>query len=199
MPRIRLKEKSPEFDDDSQDRPKARPHVRLCDAPGCTDEGAHRAPKDRDLKEYYHFCLEHVQDYNKAWNYFEGLSDDQIQDHILSSLYGERPTRRYDIDGRLQEALQEKIRAFFGDSPEKPRAARRAAPDTLPPSPEAQALSHMGLSVPVTIEEIRLRYRELVRLHHPDRTGGDKTSEEVLKIVNMAYTILCQAYKKTVA
>lgn len=198
MPRIRLKARSPEFDE-PQSATDAKPRVRLCDAPNCMGEGTHRAPKDRGLKEYYHFCLDHVQDYNKAWNYFEGLSDDQIQEHILNSLYGERPTRRYDIDGRLQEALQEKIREFFGDSPEKPRTRHRASPDTLPPSPEAQALSHMGLSVPVTIEEIRLRYRELVRLHHPDRTGGDKTSEEVLKIVTMAYTILRQAYEKTTA
>lgn len=173
--------------------------TRPCDVPGCSAPGDHRAPRDRDLKTYYHFCLEHVQNYNKSWNYFEGLSDDQIQEHILNSLYGERPTRRYDIDGRLQEALQEKLRDFLGQTP--PRGARAEGgrtrpPETLPLSPEAQALATLGLCAPVTIEEIRLRYRDLVRLHHPDRTGGDKDSEEVLKTITMAYTILSQAHEK---
>ncbi len=172
--------------------------TRPCDVPGCSAPGDHRAPKDRDLKEYYHFCLEHVQDYNKSWDYFSGLSDDQIQNHILNSLYGERPTRRYDIDGRLQEALQEKIRDFLGgpDPAADPRRTRRP-PESLPLSPESQALAILGLGVPVTIEEIRLRYRELVRIHHPDRTGGDKDSEEALKSITMAYTILRQAHEKT--
>ncbi|HRC26010.1 MAG TPA: J domain-containing protein [Alphaproteobacteria bacterium] len=195
MPRIRLKTRSPEFAE-PQERPATEGKTRLCDAPGCTAPGDHRAPRDRDLKTYYHFCLEHVQNYNKSWNYFEGLSDDQIQDHILNSLYGERPTRRYDIDGRLQEALQEKLRDFLGKTPPRGPQGRTRPPETLPLSPEAQALATLGLSAPVTIEEIRLRYRDLVRLHHPDRTGGDKESEEILKTVTMAYTILSQAHEK---
>lgn len=200
MPRIRLRPNSPEFDDpqDGVSRTSApsKQAPRPCDAPGCTAAGAHRAPKDRNLKEYYYFCLEHVQDYNKTWDYFAGLNDDQIQAHILHSLYGDRPTRRYDIDGRLQDALEEKIRDLLGGEPKRSGARDKTHTPTPPQTPEAQALARMGLTAPVTLEEIRLRYRELVRIHHPDRTGGDKTSEEVLKSVTMAYTILRQAYEK---
>ena len=48
----------------------------LCDHPGCDKCGEYRAPKDRSLKEYYWFCLEHVQEYNAKWNYYDGETDD---------------------------------------------------------------------------------------------------------------------------
>ena len=44
----------------------------VCDHPGCNKAGEYRAPKDRNLKEYYWFCLEHVQEYNAKWNYYGG-------------------------------------------------------------------------------------------------------------------------------
>lgn len=188
MPRIKLKSRSPEFAEPSNP-PEAAEDARLCDAPGCRAPGLHRAPRDRGLKDYYHFCLDHVQDYNKSWDYFAGLSEDQIQDQILHSLYGDRPTRRYDLNARLQEALQEKLRDFLEEGPERVKPRARAT-QTLPLSPEAQALATLGLTTPVTMDEVRLRYRELVRLHHPDRTGGDKGSEDILKEVTMAYTLL---------
>ena len=40
-----------------------------CDHPGCNKRGEYRAPKDRKLKEYYWFCLEHVQEYNACLLY----------------------------------------------------------------------------------------------------------------------------------
>ena len=45
---------------------------RKCDHPGCEKAGEYRAPKDRKLKDYYWFCLEHVQEYNAQWNYYAG-------------------------------------------------------------------------------------------------------------------------------
>ena len=48
-----------------------------CDFPGCNKPGEYRAPKNRGLKEYYWFCLEHVQAYNAKWNYYEGEDDEE--------------------------------------------------------------------------------------------------------------------------
>ena len=47
---------------------------KICDASNCNHEGIYPAPKSRDqLNEYYFFCLDHIRDFNKSWNYFEGL------------------------------------------------------------------------------------------------------------------------------
>ena len=48
--------------------------VQPCDHAGCDLPGLYPAPKSRQrLNERYHFCLEHVREYNKKWNFFEIL------------------------------------------------------------------------------------------------------------------------------
>ena len=56
-----------------------RAGLRRCDHPDCAEAGEHRAPRDRGLKEYYWFCLEHVRAYNAAWDYFRGMSATEIE------------------------------------------------------------------------------------------------------------------------
>ena len=90
MPKIHLKPQSPEFIDQT-------PHtgVRQCDMPGCSRDGEFRAPKDRSLSEYYQFCQEHVAEYNKAWDFFDGMNAKEIEDHIIRSAFWDRPTRKF--------------------------------------------------------------------------------------------------------
>lgn len=52
---------------------------RKCDHPGCNKDGEFKAPKNRSLKDYYWFCLEHVQEYNSRWNYY--TDDDSEPEH----------------------------------------------------------------------------------------------------------------------
>lgn len=55
---------------------------------------------------------------------------------------------------------------------------------------ERHALAQMNLGWPVTLKEIKDRYKELVKQHHPDANGGDKQAEERLKMIIQAYTHL---------
>ena len=56
------------------------PGVQLCEWPDCAAEGEHRAPRSRDdMDSYRWFCLEHAREYNKGWNYFAGMSDDEVE------------------------------------------------------------------------------------------------------------------------
>ena len=65
---------------------------RRCDHAGCKGEGLYRAPKSRRrLKDYYFFCFDHVQAYNKAWNYHAGMSAEEIEAHLRAAVLGERP------------------------------------------------------------------------------------------------------------
>lgn len=206
MPRIRLKPNSAEYADPN------KPHNRntLCEMDGCCEKGEYKAPKHRGLNDYYHFCLDHVRDYNKAWNYFSGMNDEEVQEHLLKSLHGFRPTWKYGVNGGPTEALRDKIWQtyhFTDDAPPKDHEHHqdRYSQDSYSArqdqgisafSPEFQALAIMGLAPPVTPQAIKTRYKELAKKHHPDLNKGCNQSEELLKQINMAYTILKAAFEK---
>ena len=48
----------------------------------------------------------------------------------------------------------------------------------------------LDLKPPVTLKEVKARYKTLVKRLHPDANGGDKEAEERLKVVNQAYSTL---------
>lgn len=194
MPKIQLKPNSPEFDSSQQ-----HTKTRCCDMPGCRDTGEFRAPKDRSLSEHYWFCQEHVREYNKAWNFFEGMADSEVQEHMLKSLYGDRPTWKYGVNGSAAEELYRKAWQTYNNTEEEPPKADsfdRRSHYTETQTPEYEALAIMGLAPPITLPAIKTRYKELAKKHHPDLNRDNPKSEELLKQINMAYTILKLAYEK---
>lgn len=168
---------------------------RLCDHPGCERPGEHRAPKSPDnLNSFYWFCLDHVQAYNRAWNFYAGMTPEEIEKQIQFDTIWNRPTwplgSNPRIDFLLREGSGDPFRLF-----EEERAGARAdrapamEPDR-PLGPEARALRTMGLSRPVTADQLKARFKELVKKLHPDSNGGDKAAEERLRLVIEAYAIL---------
>lgn len=195
MPQIKLKQNSPEFEELRQKK-QAQAGKRRCDMPGCTHSGDHRAPKDRSLNDYYHFCFDHVQEYNQAWNFFSGMADRDVERQIISDLYGDRPTWRADSYRGFESELRRKIHEAhtFEEAPEDESPQR-----PMTGNPQMDALTLLGLTAPVTFDQIKLRYRALVKKYHPDHqigTGTDpRIAEEKLKEINMAYTVLKAAYQ----
>ncbi|MBB4265620.1 J domain-containing protein [Roseospira visakhapatnamensis] len=169
------------------------PGVPMCDHPGCANRGEFRAPKDRSLSSYYHFCLDHVRAYNKAWNYYANMDSEEIEQQVRRSTVWDRPTwrmggagpRRFD-PGTLHDPL-----GVFDDM----HATQDGHVDAEPTpfardSRETQALRELDLTWPLTREELRARYRTLVKRHHPDANNGDKAAEERFKCVSEAYRVL---------
>jgi hypothetical protein len=197
MPKIRLKPKSAEFDDGG----RQIPGLRLCDMPGCGCEAPHKAPKSRELKDYYWFCLDHAQEYNKAWDYFTGMTEADIEAHIRKSFLWDRPTQRFD-SGNMHEKLYRAAWQTYNSTDKDPKdsgygAGFRFSNDpTIMATPEMQAMALMGLEPPTDLAKIKARYRELVKKYHPDLNPGDKKAEEMIRSVNMSYTILKLAYEK---
>ena len=169
--------------------------VRLCDQAGCTAEGLYRAPKSRErLNDYFVFCLEHVRDYNQTWDFYRGMSQEQIEAHIRFDTVWQRPSwplGNFKMNGHC-DPLDEIGEGFglFGKQREEKRAAHR---DWVARSPEEKALLLLGLKPPPVFAEIKARYKELVKRFHPDANGGDKGAEEQLKLINQAYSTLKQA------
>jgi hypothetical protein len=167
-----------------------------CDMPGCAEAGAYRAPKDRSLGSYYHFCLEHVRAYNKAWNFYAGMTADEIEAHVRTSTIWDRPTWRMGGGGhggphRLDpESFADPLGVFAETRAAEARHAREAATPFPRDSRETKALQELDLDWPVSREDLRARYRVLVKRHHPDANNGDKQAEERFKRVSEAYRVL---------
>jgi DnaJ domain len=163
--------------------------TRLCDHPGCAASGDYRAPRSRDrLRQFYWFCLDHVRAYNAQWNYYAGMSAAEIEAEIRNDTVWQRPT--WPLGGRFG-VFRSRVRDFgmFGFEEEDERSARKR-----PLTEEEQALAVFDLAPPITFAALKSRYKELVKLHHPDAHGGDKAAEERLKVIIRAYTTLKASY-----
>jgi len=166
------------------------PAVRCCDSPGCALAGEHRAPKSRDqLRDYYWFCLEHVRAYNSAWNYYAGMSEDEVEGERRADTYWHRPTWPF----RGERAFADAVNDTFGLFEEEAAARQQSKENFAASAPELAALAVLNLSPPVTRQTIKSRYKELVKRHHPDANGGSKDAEERLKAINRAYETLMRA------
>ncbi|HET8726422.1 MAG TPA: J domain-containing protein, partial [Alphaproteobacteria bacterium] len=173
--------------------PKAE--ARRCDHPDCQAVGEFRAPRSRDrLNDYFWFCLDHVREYNKAWNYHAGLSDEEVERMIRYDTVWQRPTWPMGIH-RLREArLRERAYREFGlgEDPAEARAEHKArgAEARRYRTEEEEAMAILDLDYPVDFQAIKTRYKALVKLHHPDANGGSREAEEKLKTINRAYSVL---------
>jgi hypothetical protein len=177
----------------SQDAP---PSARCCDMPTCDAHGEYRAPKARErLNEYFWFCLEHVREYNKAWDYYAGMSEREIESHVRSDVTWQRPTWPMGFWRTRERTMHEEAMRQYGfqdagESPGDRRGAGAGAKANPFRTPEEEALAELDLEPPVDFARIKARYRELAKIHHPDINGGDKTAEETLKRINRAYALL---------
>lgn len=169
-----------------EDPPK--PQARRCDHPGCGEGGEYRAPKARDrLNDYYWFCLDHVRAYNSSWDFYKGMSQDQIEDEIRRSTTWQRPTWPLGAKTggrRFNFGVHDPFGVFEEEVAAEMQAKARAE------TPEQAAMRVMELDGALTLAILKARYKELVKRHHPDVHGGDKAAEEKFKEINHAYTTL---------
>lgn len=156
--------------------------------PGCLAAGEYRAPKSREtLNQYWWFCLPHVREYNAAWDFYKGMSPGQIEAQTRADTGWQRPTwplgrlgaRAYDEDA-LRDPLN-----LLAES--RARRGRDAPTRTAAPLELRDPLNTLGLDWPVSMEQVKARYKELAKRHHPDANGGDRAAEERLKTINLAY------------
>lgn len=176
----------------------------LCQWKGCDKPGAHKAPKGRGRDgEYFHFCVDHVRQYNQDYNYFDGMSDAEVNSFRKDALTGHRPTWKTGANawahGTRDGARTEEAAARVAES--TTRMARKVRSSRTAPSAfkrqlkplERKALKTLDIGDDATREDIKTRFKELVKVHHPDANGGDSRSEEKLREILQAYNYLKQA------
>lgn len=180
-----------------REEPDAAPVTRACDYPGCPAEGGFRAPKDRDrLNEYFWFCVDHVREYNLSWDYFRGMSTDDIESYQKNALTGHRPT--WKLGQYTAQLKDQRLRTIFGaDFRENSHGMLHEGPGHSQPDQKPRpktrskmqlaSLGALNLDPSATWPEVRQRYKELVKKFHPDANGGDRSAEDRLKQVIKAY------------
>lgn len=152
---------------------------QCCEWIGCDRDGLYRAPRSRqELRHYWWFCLEHVREYNAAWNYYAGMSDNEVEADVRFDTVWQRPS--WPLGARIRYARWRPVGDFFGFFGEQ-RTPERSV------TAEERALLVLDLRPPVTVAVVKMRYKELVKRHHPDANGGDKASEERFKQISEAY------------
>ena len=172
----------------------------VCEWPGCVLGGSHRAPKGRTReREYWRFCLDHVREYNASYNYFSGMSDEAVARYQKDAVTGHRPTWKMGMNGgsdRLQGAETpidpfEVMREFGAGAHAR---SDQPAPETRTiRNAERKAFDTLGLETDAPALEIKARFKELVKRHHPDANGGDRSLEDRLVEVIQAYNYLKSA------
>jgi hypothetical protein len=147
--------------------------------------------------------VEYVRAYNAQWNYYEGLNQSEIEKQIRADTTWWRPTwplgSQGGARGRPNRAGQYDDPGIdFGAFAYEDWDHERSRGDYTngrgwrprPGSDEAEALAILDLDPPVTRDDVKDRYKALVKKHHPDANGGNRDAEERLKIINRAYSVL---------
>ncbi len=165
-----------------------------CAVPGCDGPGEFRAPLtagDFDGPgDYLYLCLDHVRAHNARYNYFTGMSADEIEAAQSPVAGWERATRAFATAGAGPgPAWSDFIDPLDAISARFRPGMARPGPDRFTPS-ERSALGVMGLNDEADRTALRRRYSELVRRYHPDRNGGDRGYEGKLGDVIDAYQLL---------
>jgi hypothetical protein len=181
----------------------------LCQFEGCVNKGLYKAPKSNlssDQKQpdnWLWFCIDHIRDYNASWNYFKDMSEEEIWREWRRDITWQRPTwplgswhTRRNVDFEHGFSSKKNTRNCFDD----PFGIFSDWHETSRPnntihdhnSPEAEAMSLLEISFPFDAHQLQIAYRKLVKKFHPDLNQGCLKSEEKLKSINHAYTILKQ-------
>ena len=161
----------------------------ICEWENCKETGKFKAPIDKDnSKKFRWLCEVHIKLFNKNWNYFEGMSQNQIEDFLKSDLTWHRPTQKFGSTDNFfnilwNNALSDKYKFFNVKSSLHINQAKLSEKDK-------DAFSVMGLSFSSDFMAVRKKFKILVKRFHPDKHAGNKVYEDKLKKITMAYSHL---------
>ena len=166
----------------------------VCQWANCKEKATHRAPKGPNVDAHWHYCIKHVRDYNQSYNFFSGMSDDAVLAYQKDALTGHRPTWKMGTGKRKVKpdlsALggSEDPFGLFGEGARNEQKAR--AETRTVRNAERKALDALGLDTGATPPQVKARFKELVKRHHPDANGGDRSTEDRLIEIIQSYNYL---------
>lgn len=172
---------------------KAKATIPPCDWPDCPRPGPHKAPMGRGHEgKFFNYCTAHVQQYNKTYNYFEGLDAAKVAEFQKDAQTGHRPTWKLGQNSSPNVSGIRRKAAAMRDDPFGINGAKGKEPGYHPSgrslrNAELKALQTLGLDDRATPEDVKNQYKKLVKRLHPDANGGSRVNEDTLKAVIQAY------------
>ena len=175
-------------------------HYKKCDSPKCNEKGEYRAPKSRVmLNEYFYFCLDHIKEYNKSWDFYKGMSVEQIENSMRSDTFWDRPSWPLKNSFKnIFDEFNEYVEDFVKNDDDKINDTyfKNKLLDENLTIEEANALKELDLKMPISLEKIKKNYKKLVKIFHPDVNGNNKDAEEKFKQINESYKLLLKKFMK---
>jgi len=174
--------------------PDPQAEVRDCEWPGCQRDGPHRAPYSRDNPAAFRwFCKEHAGQYNKAWNFFADMTDEEVEAIVRHDTVWNRPSWPIGsgpaINAFMRGQFDDPLGTFDHADP-GPERKTGEAPAVDLGTDIRRALGVLVMEIPVQAADVKARYKELVKRHHPDAQGAAEDSDERIKEINHAYTVI---------
>ena len=170
----------------------------ICDWNNCSVEGRYKAPKERDnSKNFRLLCLEHIKEFNKNWNYFSGMNDQEIIEFLRSDMTWHKPTQSFSSSDNFfkvlwNNALKDEMNKLNFNN-EFNRVNKFKFNNT-----DIKAFGILGVTVGLKWEKIQEKFKKLVKKLHPDMNAGNKKFENKLKIITLAYTQLKNTYREKI-
>ncbi|MEK9741736.1 MAG: DnaJ domain-containing protein [Pelagibacteraceae bacterium] len=165
-----------------------------CDWEECKQIGEFKAPS-KDVDTFLWFCEEHIKIYNQKWDFFDGMTQTEIENFIYDDLTFHKKTQKFgNQDAFFQKlwnnAIEDEL-LFFNKFKNSSAYAGNKYNHT-----QTMALKKMELNTDVNWSDIRAQFKKLVKKYHPDINAGNKKYEEKLKEITLAYTFLNNSINK---
>jgi len=167
----------------------------ICEWSKCKKIGAYRAPVEKDnSKKFRLLCIEHIKVFNKSWNYFSDMNENEIEHFIKSDLTWHKPTKSFGSSENFfrilwVNALDDKPGIFKNSTFEDLKKAKLSERDR-------DALKILGLKNDTNWSDIQKRFKILVKKYHPDKNQGSRKYEDILKKITLAYSQLRMSMSK---
>jgi len=162
----------------------------ICEWANCKRIGKFKAPLERDnSKKHKWLCENHIKLFNKNWNYFEGMPQNEIENFLKSDLTWHRPTQKFGSSDNFfnilwNNALSDKFNFF------KQEKITSNLKNMKLCEKDKDAFRIMELEFNADWPIIQKKFKTLVKKFHPDRNSGNKQFEDKLKKITLAYSHL---------
>ena len=167
----------------------------ICDWNNCKELGEYKAPVEKDnSKKFRLLCLEHVKEFNKNWNYFSGMNDNQVLDFLKSDMVWHKPTQSFSSSDNFFKILWNDALKNEKDNSKFKNEFNNMYKFQFNHS-DIKAFGILGVDVGLKWEKVQEKFKKLVKKFHPDMNSGNKKFEDKLKVITLAYTQLKNTYK----
>ena len=162
----------------------------ICDWDNCKNVGSYKAPVEKDnSKKFKLLCLQHIKIFNKKWNYFANMTEEQVEYFIKSDLTWHKPTKSFSSSENFfnilwNNALNDKFNFFKNEKSSHKLNGKKLS------TKDMEAFKIMGLELNASWPIIQKKFKMLVKKFHPDKNSGNKQFEDKLKKITLAYSHL---------